>query len=222
MQLLQKRTSSLSLIAYEDTKQLDRMEQAKKGMELAALSLLVVLLFIGFYPWSLFMLLYLASLSPYLALILPLAFLPTLPVQFLRTRTASELEKKQAPLRRENDYYKKCITGREYFKETRSLGAFGYFIAKHQQTLSELVCLERKAERRIALREAEIYKMFADIAKGKTVIIVTHRLSSVQFADRIVVLQSGSIAETGTHRELLKRNGVYANKNLSAHFYRRE
>ena len=60
------------------------------------------------------------------------------------------------------------------------------------------------------LREAEIYKMYADIAKGKTVIIVTHRLSSVQFADRIVVLKSGSIAETGTHKELLEHNGVYA------------
>ena len=153
--MLQERTSKLGLIAYEDTKQLDRMEQAKRGMELAALSMLIILLFLGFYiPWGLFMLLYLFSLSPCLALILPLAFLPTLLVQFLRTRTTGELEEKQAPARRENDYYKKCIAEQKYFRETRSMGAFGYFMEKHRQTLSELVSLERKTERRIALREA--------------------------------------------------------------------
>lgn len=154
-EMLQKRTEHLRLIAYEDTEQLDRLELAKRGMEAAAPTLLIVLLFIGFYiPWLLFMLIYLASLSPYLAFILPLSFLPTLLVQFLRTRVVGKLEEKQAPLRRESDYYKKCIIEREYFKETRSMRAFDYFIIKHQQTIFKLTAMERKTERQIALREA--------------------------------------------------------------------
>ena len=47
--------------------------------------------------------------------------------------------------------------------------------------------------------------------KGRTVIIIAHRLSTVEHADRIIVLSSGTVAEQGTHQELLKHpSGVYA------------
>lgn len=92
-------------------------------------------------------------LSPYLALILPLAFIPTILVQFLRTKSYSELEEKQAPLRRENEHYRDCISEREYFKETRSLDAFNYFLSKYQQSLVSLMSLERKNECCVAKRE---------------------------------------------------------------------
>ncbi|MFV0266343.1 MAG: peptidase domain-containing ABC transporter [Draconibacterium sp.] len=44
---------------------------------------------------------------------------------------------------------------------------------------------------------------------GRTVVVVAHRLSTVKKADQIVVLANGEIVETGTHRELVKKNGVY-------------
>ncbi|MBN1340752.1 MAG: ATP-binding cassette domain-containing protein, partial [Bacteroidales bacterium] len=44
---------------------------------------------------------------------------------------------------------------------------------------------------------------------NRTSVIIAHRLSTVQFADEIVVIQQGRIAERGTHAELLKQNGVY-------------
>jgi ATP-binding cassette subfamily B protein len=47
--------------------------------------------------------------------------------------------------------------------------------------------------------------------KGKTVVIVAHRLSTVKNADQIVVLEKGEIAETGTHKELVEKKGAYFN-----------
>lgn len=47
--------------------------------------------------------------------------------------------------------------------------------------------------------------------RGKTVVIVAHRLSTVKNADQIVVLERGEIAETGTHKELVEKKGAYFN-----------
>lgn len=58
--------------------------------------------------------------------------------------------------------------------------------------------------------EAKVQEAFSRLAKGKTVIMIAHRLSSIVDADRICVLKDGSIAEEGTHETLLQKNGVYA------------
>ncbi|MCL2487893.1 MAG: ABC transporter ATP-binding protein/permease [Oscillospiraceae bacterium] len=60
------------------------------------------------------------------------------------------------------------------------------------------------------LTEARIQRAFRQMTAGKTAFIIAHRLSTVRNADTIVVLDRGNIVETGNHRQLLEKDGFYA------------
>jgi ATP-binding cassette subfamily B protein len=59
--------------------------------------------------------------------------------------------------------------------------------------------------------EEMIQNAIEQLMKGRTSIVIAHRLSTIQNADRIIVLDKGEIKESGTHQELLDKNGYYAN-----------
>ena len=58
--------------------------------------------------------------------------------------------------------------------------------------------------------ELQIQKALAELSKGRTTLIVAHRLTTIRNADEIIVMDDTGIKERGTHKELLEQNGIYA------------
>ena len=83
-------------------------------------------------------------------------------------------------------------------------------IARGLYRKHNLIVLDEPTAAIDPLEESRIYKQFVDISQGKTAVIVTHRLGSTRIADRVVVMNKGKIAETGTHDELMQHCGLYA------------
>ncbi len=57
--------------------------------------------------------------------------------------------------------------------------------------------------------EHYIQAAISELTRGKTIITIAHRLSTIENADQILVIDNGAIAESGTHKELIKKDGLY-------------
>ena len=71
------------------------------------------------------------------------------------------------------------------------------------------------------IAENELYLRYGEAAKNRTVVFISHRLSSTRFCDKIVLLEGAHIIEEGTHEELLLKNGRYAELfEMQSKYYR--
>ncbi|MBQ7929507.1 MAG: ABC transporter ATP-binding protein [Clostridia bacterium] len=71
------------------------------------------------------------------------------------------------------------------------------------------------------IAENQMYQRYNELTSGRSSVFISHRLSSTRFCDRILMLENGCITESGSHSELMKKNGSYANLfNIQAHYYR--
>ena len=74
-----------------------------------------------------------------------------------------------------------------------------------------------------AIAEYELYNSFANIAKGKTMLFISHRLASTRFCDNILLLSDGGIGEYGCHDRLMARRGLYFDMfNTQMQYYKEE
>jgi len=86
---------------------------------------------------------------------------------------------------------------------------------------ARLLILDEPTSTLDPIAEYKMFSNFRDFSEGKTTIFISHRLSSTKFCDRIFVIDSGTIAECGTHAQLISRGGLYADMFESqAKFYR--
>jgi ATP-binding cassette subfamily B protein len=125
---INKKIPRLAPVDFEKTEILDHINKAGQGAYAAAGFIgTTFVIFAMFLPYFAFVAAYLFSLKPLLILALGAAFVPAALIQFLKVKVFTRLEDVSAPVRREADYYERCIGGREFFKETRLLGAYWYF-----------------------------------------------------------------------------------------------
>lgn len=86
---------------------------------------------------------------------------------------------------------------------------------------AQMLILDEPTAALDARAEHEVFQRFADLTKGKMSVFISHRFSTVRMADRILVLENGTIAEQGAHSQLLSSGGCYAEMfELQAAHYR--
>ena len=150
--LLHRKIKRIDPAKFEDTAFLDDLNKAREGVSAVTMCCMICFVFVSFYGVYFGTIgVYLFRLKPLLLITLLLAFLPALLSQSVSARIFTKLEEESAPLRREYEYYQKTICDREYFKETRLLGAFHFFHKLFSDTMKLLTRKIWKAEHKTSL-----------------------------------------------------------------------
>jgi len=150
--MLHRKLQRIDPSRFEETSFLDDLNKAREGIAVIPLFsqlIFLIVCFYGVYFGSIGI--YLYRLKPILVITLVVAFIPALLAQIVRGKVFTKLEEQNAPLRREYEYYQKTICDREYFKETRLLGAFDFFHKLFSDTMLLLTRKTWQAERKTAL-----------------------------------------------------------------------
>ena len=133
---LNRKAARLELLDFESLDANERMELARTGPDGAFRMLAAFLSPIAMLALLAAAEIYLHSLAPPLALVVPCVFVPRIASHLVRGSRYYRLERRTVPLLREFQYLERCLTEREYFKETRVLGAGSRLLRRYRKVLS--------------------------------------------------------------------------------------
>jgi ATP-binding cassette subfamily B protein len=104
------------------------------------------------------------------------------------------------------------IIGRRFRKGTDLSGGEWQkvAIARAYMREAQVLILDEPTAALDARSEYEVFQRFKDLSEGRTCVLISHRFSTVRMADRILVLHQGQVEALGTHEELLRAGGRYA------------
>ena len=86
----------------------------------------------------------------------------------------------------------------------------------------EILIFDEPASALDPIAELEQFNNIKSKTEGRTAILISHRVGFARLADRIILMDHGKIAETGTHDELMQKNGLYAEFfNAQAQWYQK-
>jgi len=147
---MNEKVRRLEVIDFETVDAHERLELASAG-KYGAVSMLLSFLF-PVFQLVFFTLagLYLYTLSPPLALVIPLIFAPRIVSHLVRGSRYYQLERKTVPMRREFQYLEQCVVDREYFKETRILGVGSHLLQRYRDTIRRFNMHRWREDRRMA------------------------------------------------------------------------
>lgn len=152
--LLHQKISRLSALAFEDSDRLDEIEKAAQGGPAVGwLVANVVSVFTFYLPYFLISAWYLVRLKPLLVLSLLFVFLPVLISHYFRAKCYTQMQDELIPLRRKRNHYRRCICKREFFRETRLLGAVHFFRSIYELGWQIHFRKERRLKGRVHLFE---------------------------------------------------------------------
>lgn len=155
-----------------------------------------------------------------------IAYVPQEPIMFHRSlsdnirygefKASQQMVLKAARLAHANEFIKDLPDGYDTLVGERGVKLSGgqrqrIAIARALLKNAPILLLDEATSALDSESEVLIQDALWKLMEGRTAIVIAHRLSTVQKLDRIIVLDKGQIAEQGTHKELLRRKGIYAN-----------
>lgn len=151
---LQKKLARIPTSEFEVPSTLDAINKADAGASVASAIVIMVLLSVfGYIPFFIGVSIYLYTLKPILAIAPVVVFIPVMTAQVLKVKMFGDLEEAAAPERRKVDYYGRCIGDREFFKETRLIGAFAYFKKLYTDSVKAMNKVINKTEVKAGVME---------------------------------------------------------------------
>ena len=147
--IVHKKISKIDPVHFEDTKFHDYMQKVYPATGTILRIVGTCISIFSFYiPFFLIMSIYLYSLKPVFILIIVFIFIPVLISQLMKAGIIAKFEDNAAPERRKYDFYYNTITNKEFFKETRKLGAYNFFFIRFIDVIKKLSKLEWKADKK--------------------------------------------------------------------------